>query len=173
MTEEIIVNGFDVSECYADNKMMKDGLYCFWEGGNCEDNEYCYYKECKRLEQENKELKAYKDVNEDFKKAWDELNKKYIEVLKLAKLNADSNEYCLKKLEKENKNLKKQIESQKGLITVGGKQQYEMTMAYDKCKTALEEIRDYLYTLTTVDSDFINTETYLRINDKIEEVLNS
>jgi predicted RNase H-like nuclease (RuvC/YqgF family) len=31
----------------------------------------------KRLEQENKELKAYKDVNEDFKKAWDELNEKY------------------------------------------------------------------------------------------------
>lgn len=31
----------------------------------------------KRLEQENKELKAYKDVNEDFKKAWDELNEKH------------------------------------------------------------------------------------------------
>jgi hypothetical protein len=36
-----------------------------------------------------------------------------------------------------------------------------------------EEIRDYLNTLTTVDTDFVNTETYLRINDKIEEVLNS
>lgn len=59
-----------------------------------------------RLEQENRELKAYKDVNKDFKKAWDELNKKYTEVLKLAKLNADSNEYCLKKLEKENRELK-------------------------------------------------------------------
>lgn len=30
-----------------------------------------------RLEQENKELQAYKDINEDFKKAWDELNEKY------------------------------------------------------------------------------------------------
>ena len=58
MTEEIIVNGLDVSECYADNKMMKDGLYCFWEGGNCEDNEYCYYKECERLKQENEKLKG-------------------------------------------------------------------------------------------------------------------
>ena len=58
-----------------------------------------------RLEQENKELKAYKDVNEDFKKAWDELNKKYTEVLKLAKENADSNEYCLQELEKENEEL--------------------------------------------------------------------
>ena len=63
------------------------------EGSNC------YYKQLKRLEQENKELKAYKDVNEDFKKAWDELNKKYTEVLKLAKENADSNEYCLQELE--------------------------------------------------------------------------
>jgi uncharacterized coiled-coil DUF342 family protein len=32
---------------------------------------------CKRLEQENKELQAYKDINEDFKKAWGELNEKY------------------------------------------------------------------------------------------------
>lgn len=29
------------------------------------------------LEQENRELKAYKDINEDFKQAWDELNEKY------------------------------------------------------------------------------------------------
>ena len=63
--------------------------------------------EIKRLEQENRELKAYKDINEDFKKAWDELNKKYTEVLKLAKENADSNEYCLQELEKENKKCRK------------------------------------------------------------------
>ena len=48
----------------------------------------------------------------------------------------------IERLEQENKDLKKQIESDKGLITVGGKQQYDMTMAYDKCKTALEEIRE-------------------------------
>lgn len=33
--------------------------------------------ENKRLEQENKALQAYKDINEDFKQAWDELNEKY------------------------------------------------------------------------------------------------
>ena len=99
MTEEIIVNGFDVSECYADNKMMKDGLYCFWEGGNCEDNEYCYYKECKRLEQENKELKG-----------------KYSHVLELAKTNADSNEYCLQGLEKKNENYRKALEAIKLIL---------------------------------------------------------
>ena len=99
MTEGIIVNGFDVSECYADNKMMKDGLYCFWEGGNCEDNEYCYYKECKRLEQENKELKG-----------------KYSHVLELAKTNADSNEYCLQGLEKKNENYRKALEAIKLIL---------------------------------------------------------
>ena len=57
MTEEIIIDGVDVAGCYADKKKMKDGLYCFWEGGNCEYNKYCYFKQLKRLEQENKELK--------------------------------------------------------------------------------------------------------------------
>ena len=33
--------------------------------------------EITRLEQENRELKTYKDVNEDFKKAWNELNEKH------------------------------------------------------------------------------------------------
>lgn len=90
MTEKIIIDGVDVAWCYADKKKMKDGLYCFWEGGNCEYNKYCYYKECKRLEQENKELKE-----------------KYSHVLELAKTNADSNEYCLQELEKENDSMKK------------------------------------------------------------------
>lgn len=57
MTKEII-NGIDVSECYADKKMMKDGLYCFWEGGSCADNKFCYFKEYKRLQKENEKLKA-------------------------------------------------------------------------------------------------------------------
>ena len=125
-----------------------------------------------RWEQENKELKAYKDVNEDFKKAWDELNKKYTEVLKLAKENADSNEYCLQELEKENEELKKQIESQKGLITVGGKQQYEMTIAYDKCKTTLEEIREIA--MGIMDDDIDEGSAYYdadQIINKINEVL--
>ena len=42
----------------------------------------------------------------------------------------------------------------------------------EKLKEALKEIRDYLNTLSSVDSDFPNTETYLRIQDKIGEVLN-
>ena len=63
MSEEIIINGIDVSECYADNKMMKDGLYCFWEGGNCADNEFCYFKQLKRLQEENKSLQMLSCAN--------------------------------------------------------------------------------------------------------------
>lgn len=67
-------------------------------------------------------------------------------------------------MEVENKELKKQIESQKGLITVGGKQQYETTMAYDKYKTALEEIRAMI--------NFPDHRGLLnKIEDKINEVL--
>ncbi len=43
-----------------------------------------------------------------------------------------------KRLEQENKELKKQIESQKGLITVGGKQQYEYLQRIDELKKTVE-----------------------------------
>ena len=203
MAEEIIVNGFDVSECYADNKMMKDGLYCFWEGGNCEDNEYCYYKECRRLEQENEKLKKeVKQIGSDFIKKGD-----YARELEQENKSLYEEKNCLHKiidrllenagyskdiasaedfedvyedmqikrnelieLEKENKELKKQIESQKGLITVGGKQQYEMTKAYDKCKTALEEIKHGIMHIPPFDKQSAQMiEALLKL---INEVLN-
>lgn len=87
------------------------------------------------LEQKNKELKAYKDVNEDFKKAWDELNKKYTEVLNLAKTNADSNEYCLQELEKENKELKAETLQWKQIKDMANNNKY---------RSVLEEIREVL-----------------------------
>lgn len=43
--------------------------YYMWQGKE--------FYECK-LEQENAELKAYKDVNEDFKTAWEELAEKFL-----------------------------------------------------------------------------------------------
>lgn len=66
MTEEIIIDGINVAGCYwkckdgdcamyyadlsADNNELEFGF-------NCEDNPDCYYKQLKRLEQENKELR--------------------------------------------------------------------------------------------------------------------
>lgn len=122
----------------------------------CKHNPDCHYKQLKRLEfelkitkadyeaseQENKELKAYKNVNEDFKKAWDELNKKYTEVLNLAKLNADSNEYCLKKLEKENAKLKQENETLNYQWHKRAEIADEWYKLAEKYKSALEEIRE-------------------------------
>lgn len=88
MTEEIII----------DCGWYRNGSCgCATEDKRCEQIKLCKFKDdklkqqLKRLEQENKELiednlnlskenkelQAYKDINEDFKKAWDELNEKY------------------------------------------------------------------------------------------------
>ena len=44
----------------------------------------------------------------------------------------------IERLEQENKDLKKQIESDKGLITIGGKQQYEYLQRIDELKKTVE-----------------------------------
>jgi hypothetical protein len=49
----------------------------------------------------------------------------------------------LKRLEQENKNLKKQIESDKGLITVGGKQQYQYLQRIDKLEQENKELKEW------------------------------
>lgn len=50
----------------------------------------------------------------------------------------------IERLEQENKELKKQIESQKGLITVGGKQQYEYLQKIDKLEQENKELKTKL-----------------------------
>lgn len=58
MTEEIKIDGIDVSECCFYNNGKCDnpnGMAC-----NCINNAVCYFKELKHLEQENKELKRTK-----------------------------------------------------------------------------------------------------------------
>ena len=72
-------------------------------------------KVIEELKQEKAVLQAYKDVNEDFKKAWEEIKDKYFDY-----------------------------------------------------KQALEEIRNCINIYCTVDNDFINSETYLRIKDELE-----
>lgn len=77
----------------------------------------------------------------------------------------------LKRLEQENKDLKKQIESDKGLITVGGRQQYEITMSYNKCKTALEEINRVVKLAHKVE-DYLLGQDYTDLVDRIENKIN-
>lgn len=82
MTEEIIIDGVNVAGCDGLNKKLlplkqcdllqfktKDGGIA---GRWCTDHSNCYYKQLKRLEQENKELKV---VKEQLKK-WNDENLK-------------------------------------------------------------------------------------------------
>ncbi len=70
MQEKIIIDGVDVSKCCFYNSGKCDnpnGMAC-----NCINNAVCYFKELKRLEQENEELKI---VKEQLKK-WNDENLK-------------------------------------------------------------------------------------------------
>jgi chromosome segregation ATPase len=168
-----------IEKLEQENKELKDNnnhLQVIIDDGRAEN---------KRFREENRELKAYKDVNENFKKAWDELNKKYTEVLKLAKENADSNEYCLQELEKENKELKKDVQLFKCLDTFGENECHcacrclgnEFCEDADKkinsYRSALEEIRVIADdTFKVCDDDCGNARKIKLIIDKINEVLN-
>ena len=154
MTEEIIIDGVNVAGCEYISDIdcsciFVKNYYGTTTNPRCSQVKNCHYKQLKRLEQElkwaNDEEKYLKDccikAGKELEKhsfKWDGKEKNLVvQALQLNQL--------YEKLEQENKDLKKQIESDKGLITVGGKQQYDMTMAYDKCKTALEEIREVIY----------------------------
>ena len=102
MKEEIIIDGVNVAGCehhlstgYCQLQMIFQGMVLKLPFGKhlecnlCDKD--CYYKQLKRLEQENKELQAYKDINEDFKQAWYELNEKYKQ---LRSALEEIREYC-------------------------------------------------------------------------------
>ena len=78
----------------------------------------------------------------------------------------------LKAKEQECEELKKQRESDKGLITSTGKQNYQLIQEYDKLKTALTEIKEIAYELTNEEyTDFIESKQK-QILQKIREVEN-
>ena len=178
MTEEIIIDGVNVAGCgyfcETDKEcsicgMGTDGEDTFCR--DCKDNSNCYYKQLKRLEEKYNTLvnkffnsetdkTRLKQENFELKESLKVFNRPDVNrVLTLYKVgDIDLLEKKCDRLEQENKEL---LEARNHFMGVNL-----------KYFNALEEIRDYLYTLTTVDNDFPNTETYLRINDKIEEVLN-
>jgi len=65
MTEEIIIDGVNVAGCkYYTPTCVSTHLWgALTKSNKCEDNPNCYYKQLKRLEQENKELKIYIESN--------------------------------------------------------------------------------------------------------------
>ena len=199
MTEEIIIDGVNVAGCeflFENNNLKTKDCECInhiYERMNssvtvhseCKDNHDCYYKQLKRSEQERDELQdkihdleLEISANRDYMDYWDKKNnelKKQNTILLAQLVINDGEDVTVQisqsqvdeynELKQENKELKETIQELNKSIQ-------DCNIQRTKIYKALEEIRDYLYTLTTVDNDFPNTETYLRINDKIEEVLN-
>lgn len=100
---------------------------------------HCGFIYCRFVDEVNELMQEYDGLKFE--------NDRYKQLLKGCPTEDEDCGLCVideqnKRLKQENKDLKKQIESDKGLITIGGKQQYDMTMAYDKCKSVLEEIRE-------------------------------
>lgn len=87
----------------------------------------------------------------------EELNTKYIDVLNLAKQNADANEYCLRDLEKENAKLKTECEELKNTFNkltrgiVMPMNEPEVINLAERYKQALDEIEKI--TKCSVDQD--------------------
>ena len=102
--EEIIIDGVDVSECkFFTQEQPHLNINCLdcLSKGDC-NNSDCYYKQLKRLEQENEKLKK------ENQKFWKEIRLRQEDEAKAMKL---ANEYILKekKIKEENKDLKQTI----------------------------------------------------------------
>ena len=136
MTDKQIIDGVDVSGCpyYIDSEGGCSSHDC--ECIKCIHN-VCFYKDYKAKEQECEalqmseneageiiaELQAYKDINEDFKTAWEELK-------------AENEE--LKKIINEAKNSNLDLKS----FLVGEAVQNEYEQQLDELKQTLAEIKE-------------------------------
>ena len=155
MTEEIKIN-------------KKDSVACnYWKA--CD-----YYKQLIRLEQElkwaNDEEKYLKDccikAGKELEKhsfKWDGKEKNLVvQALQLNQL--------YEKLEQENERLKKEIESQKGLITVGGKQQYQYLQKIDELEQENKELKE-MYRLSCLKCEYKNTKADVdKYRSALEEI---
>ena len=135
--KQIIIDGVNVKDCKR--RIGKDN-FCRYHKRPCAENNYnCIWKKYLRKEQECEalqmseneaveiiaELKAYKDVNEDFKTAWEELK-------------AENDE--LKKIVNEAKNSKLDLKS----FLVGEAVQNEYEQKLDQLKAENEELKKNL-----------------------------
>lgn len=73
MTKEIIIDGVDVAKCeFLRNCIIPDNYGCKIDDSLCCDVDNCYYKQLKRLEQQNEKLKKeVKQIGSDFIKKGD------------------------------------------------------------------------------------------------------
>ena len=163
MTEEIIIDGVNVAGCV---QLIEEPFYPCGLGGECKGWENCYYKQLKRLEQENKELgrKAF-----------------------LAEQNVQTTAatFCEKdnkiiELEQENKELKSDVLKWQKAFS----RQYQInenkgySKAEENYRSTLEEIRNDLKEVCKEECDYAKPKfcgdcdcRYGQILNKINEVL--
>ena len=128
--KQIIIDNKDVSGCEYIDKDSCCNLFEGLIGTPCSSYHFrnCHYKQLKRKEQECERLKEYEksllNVIDDLQKTKNEWQEKYND------LGQDFDQ------------LKRQHESDKGLITSTGKMNYQLLQEYDKMKQTLAEIKE-------------------------------
>lgn len=174
MTEEIIINCVDVSECCFYNNGKCDnpnGMAC-----NCINNAVCYFKELKRLEQERDELKK---TVENQKLEYEELQCDLSEVENTCGCYQSENA----ELKQENKELKEVKEQLKKWNDENLKRQDDMQLWIDlaeeqrkKYRSVLEEIKEIVNEpciededCETCDSNCMCKEILTKINECLGE----
>lgn len=167
MTEEIIIDGVDVAGCISFDKNNGYNICCYDDtredkipfANFCEENKNCYYKQLKRLEKENKELK---EINEALILEAEDVAEARMEICNQCGNRDDYNIPC------------KMIRDLDYGLTVTVEER-------DKYEHALEEIREIVYNSPIVKtvgnapmvyySDYANKRN--EILDTINKVLES
>lgn len=175
MDKNIIIDGVKVAGCYW---KCKDGDCAMYYADlsvdnnelefefNCEDNPDCYYKQLKRLEQENKELKTWLESKEKQLKHLIEYNQNKKDQIKTLRFML----FDEKEIPKDKFTMmyriaqnERRTRSHRDLCT-------NITKKY---RSALEEIRVIADdTFKVCDDDCGNARKIKLIIDKINEVLN-
>ena len=133
--DKVIIDGVDVSEC----------SYAITPKRQCPNKPMPYAKEtsCISCKEHNTKLNFCKNNPDCYYKQLKRLERQYEDVLKLAKENADSNEYCLQELEQENETLERtNNELRKRFSEDTTKLSAELQQYKDMAKKGLEEFKD-------------------------------
>lgn len=167
------INGIDVSECKKLGETI-DGITCglgkrirfaneiITKHNLCKDNPDCYYKQLKRMQEENEKLK---DRNANLR-----LNLATYDLPEIKKVLTDWRtgelDKKFKNLQEENEGLKKQLEFSRTHKTV-------LDAERIKYKQALEEIKEIAnHEIKELTDSAIYGGRYFEIYNKINEVLN-
>ncbi|MBQ8635312.1 hypothetical protein IJ425_04070 [bacterium] len=159
----LIIDGVDVSEC-KDRYLGWDNSTCQNTGNSCpdlrcENNPKCYYKQLKREEQECERLKRdYFKQNEwlqEQKKELDQLKKENKKLKNEIKDLEDLAEFKTETI----RELKKELEATKGLVTVGNKQLTQVLKENEELKKKKEENTTfYLKRYANKDSECLDLQ---------------